>query len=51
MYKRLNNFEGILRKICGSVQGEGVWWMRCKYELYYLSKEPNSYILKNQILH
>jgi hypothetical protein len=42
MYKSLKIFERILRKIYGSVQGEGVSWMRCKYELYYLSKEPNS---------
>lgn len=42
MYKSLKIFERILRKIYGSVQGEGVSWMRCKYELCYLSKEPNS---------
>jgi hypothetical protein len=34
MYKSLKIFERILRKIYGSVQREGVWWLRCKYELY-----------------
>jgi len=42
MCKSVKIFERILRKLHSSVQGEGVWWMRCKYELNYLSKEPDS---------